>query len=295
MSSSLVAQALLSGITNGVIYALVGMGLAVIFKGSKVINAAQGEFALVGAVVAVFAMKAAGFPYAAAFVVGALVGVFTGILIDVVLVRPMIRRHAEEDAFLLLTIGLAFAISAAVLYFGGRDYFTLPTIGPDGVAIVFDATIRYHAIWVIAICAVIVAALRYFYRRTSFGLAMMAASIDADGAATTGINVTAMRTATYGMGGLLGALAGLLVAPLVPISYYMGLVLTLKGFCAAMIGGLTNPMGAIVGGLVLGLVESLAIVFIASAYKDVVALSVLLLIMILVPHGILGRAGRKGG
>ena len=124
---------------------------------------------------------------------------------------------------------------------------------------------------------------------------MMAASIDADGAATTGINVAAMRTATYGMGGLLGALAGLLVAPLVPISYYMGLALTLKGFCAAMIGGLTNPMGAIVGGLVLGLVESLAIVFIASAYKDVVAFGVLLVIMILVPQGILGRRGRKGG
>ena len=295
MSASLVVQAILSGGTNGVIYALVGMGLAVIFKGSRVINAAQGEFSLVGAVIAVFAMKAAGFPYPVAFVVGALAGALMGIVVDVCLIRPMIRRHAEEDAFLLLTIGLAFAISAAILFFAGRDYFTLPTIGPDGVAILFDATIRYHAIWIIVICAAIVAALRFFYRKTSFGLAMMAASIDADGAATTGINVQAMRTATYGMGGLLGALAGILVAPLVPISYEMGLIFTLKGFCAAMIGGLTNPMGAIVGGLILGLVESLAIVFIASAYKDVVALSVLLVIMILAPQGLLGRAGRRGG
>ncbi len=295
MFSSLVVQAVLSGVTNGVIYALIGMGIAVIFKGSGVINAAQGEFSLIGAVVAVFAMKAAGFSYPLAFVAGALFGVVLGIVVDVVLVRPMVRRKADEDAFLLLTIGIAYAISAGVLFFAGRDYFTLPSIGSDGVEIVFDATIRTHAIWVIVACAAIVAALRFFYRKTSFGLAMMAASIDADGAATTGINVAAMRTATYGMGGLLGALAGLLVAPIVPISYYMGLVLTLKGFCAAMIGGLTNPMGAIVGGLILGLVESLAIVFIASAYKDVVAFGVLLVIMILVPQGILGRRGRKGG
>jgi len=295
MSTSLIVQAVLSGITNGVIYALVGMGLAVIFKGSRVINAAQGEFSLVGAVIAVFAMKAAGFSYPLAFVTGAAAGVLVGIATDLFLVRPMVRRNAEEDSFLLLTIGIAFAISAAVLFFAGRDYFTLPTIGTDGVAILFDATIRYHAIAVIILCGVIVAALRFFYRHTRFGLAMMAASIDADGAATSGVNVAAMRTATYGMGGLLGALAGLLVAPLVPISYYMGLVLTLKGFCAAMIGGLSNPMGAIVGGLVLGLLESLAIVFVASAYKDVVALSALLVIMILAPNGILGRAGRKGG
>jgi branched-chain amino acid transport system permease protein len=295
MSLSLIAQAVLSGVTNGVIYALIGMGLAVIFKGSRVVNAAQGEFALIGAVVAVFAMKGAGFSYPAAFLGGALAGMVAGIAVDVLFVRPMIRRNAEEDAFLLLTVGLAFTLSAAVLFFGGRGYFSLPTIGPDGVAIVLDATIRYHAIWVIVIAAAIVVALRLFYRKTSFGLAMMAASIDADGAATTGINVGAMRTATYGMGGLLGALAGLLVVPLVPISYYMGLVFTLKGFCAAMIGGLTNPMGAIVGGLVLGLLESLAVVFVASAYKDAVALGALLAIMMLAPHGIFGGGGRKGG
>jgi branched-chain amino acid transport system permease protein len=240
-------------------------------------------------------MKAAGASYPVAFVMGALAGLLVGVLIDLLLVRPMVRRHAQEDAFLLLTIGLAFTVSAAVLFFGGRGYFTLPTIGPDGIAIILDATIRYHAIWVIVFAAVIVVALRLFYRKTTLGLAMMAASIDPDGAATTGINVGAMRTATYAMGGLLGALAGMLVVPLVPISYYMGLVFTLKGFCAAMIGGLTNPMGAIVGGLALGLLESLAIVFVASAYKDVVALSALLVIVMLAPHGLFGHGGRKGG
>ena len=295
MLQSLVAQAVLSGVTNGVIYALIGVGLAVIFKGSRVVNAMQGEFSLIGAVVAVLAMKAGGFPYPAAFAVGAVSGMLTGVAIEMLFVRPLIRQRASEDAFLLLTIGLAFAISAAVLFFAGRDYYSLPTFGKDATAIVLDATIRHHAIWVIAAACLIVAALRLFYRHTSIGLAMMAASIDADGAATTGISVTAMRTATYAAGGLLGALAGLLVAPLVPVNYHMGLVFTLKGFCAAMIGGLTNPLGAIFGGLILGLLESLAIVFVASAYKDVAALTALLLIMMIAPHGLFGRAGRKGG
>jgi branched-chain amino acid transport system permease protein len=295
MLQSLVAQAILSGVTNGVIYALIGVGLAVIFKGSRVVNAMQGEFALVGAVVAVFAMKLAGFSYPLAFLAGALSGMAVGVAIDLLFVRPLIRQHAGEEAFLLLTIGLAFAMSAAVLFLAGRDYYSLPTIGADVTAIVFDATIRHHAVWVIAIACVIVIALRLFYHRTSLGLAMMAASIDADGAATTGINVAAMRTATYAAGGLLGALAGMLVAPLVPVNYYMGLMFTLKGFCAAMIGGLTNPLGAIFGGVILGLLEALAIVFVASAYKDVAALTALLLIMMIAPHGLLGRAGRKGG
>ena len=118
---------------------------------------------------------------------------------------------------------------------------------------------------------------------------------DADGAATTGINVARMRTFTFVLGGVLGAAGGILVTPLIGVDYQLGLNLTLKGFAAAVLGGLTNPLGAAVGGLTLGLVESLAIIGISSSYKDVVAFSVLIVIMILMPQGILGRAGRRGG
>jgi branched-chain amino acid transport system permease protein len=295
MSISVLLQAVFSGVTNGFIYGLLGMGIAVIFKGTRIVNAAHGEFAVIGAVVAVIAMKAAGFNYPVSFFAGALTGAATGIAIDFLLVRPMVRRHATDDTYLLLTIGLSFAISAALLYFGGREYHLLPSIGDEDVAIVLDATIRHHALWLIAISVVIVVALHAFFHHTQFGLAMMAASIDADGASATGINVQLMRTATFGLGGLLGAIAGLLIAPLVPVTYSIGLVFTLKGFCAAILGGLSNPVGAVVGGLTLGLLESLAIVFIASAYKDVVAMVLLIAIMIVMPHGMLGRAGRKGG
>lgn len=295
MSSHLFLQAILSGITNGFVYALIGIGMAVIFKGSRIINAMQGEFSVIGAIFAVFALDIAGLPYALAGLAGVLAGALTGFLCDVLFVRPMMRRGAGEEGYLLLTIGLSFALSAAVLFFAGRDSHLLPGVGGSEVFELGEATIPVHAVWLIVIAVALVIALRLFYRYTSIGLSMMAASIDADGAATIGINVNNMRTATFLLGGALGAVAGLLVTPLIAVNYHMGILLTLKGFAAAILGGLVNPLGAVVGGLTLGLTESLAVVSVSSGLKDVVAMSLLIVIMIVLPNGMLGRAGRRGG
>ncbi|MGA8321396.1 MAG: branched-chain amino acid ABC transporter permease, partial [Xanthobacteraceae bacterium] len=127
------------------------------------------------------------------------------------------------------------------------------------------------------------------------GLAMMATSIDADGAATIGIDIRRMRTLTFALGGILGAAAGILLTPLISVDYALGINLTLKGFAAAILGGLANPLGAIVGGITLGLVEALAVIAISSDYKDVISYSLLIVIMIVMPNGMLGRAGRQGG
>lgn len=295
MSASLVLQAALSGITNGFVYALIGMGMAVIFKGSRIINAMQGEFAVVGALVTVFALQAAQLPYALAIVAGIAVGALSGWAIDLLFVRPMSRRGASEESFLLLTIGLAFALSASALYFGGRDSHLLPAFGGEGVVELAGATMPNHAVWLVLVSMVVVMALRLFYTRTLLGLSMTAASLDPDGATTTGINVARMRQYTFLLGGGIGAVAGILVTPLIAMNYQMGIALTLKGFAAAILGGLSNPMGAVAGGLMLGLVESLAVVGFPSGYRDVVALSMLVVIMIVLPNGLLGRAGRKGG
>jgi branched-chain amino acid transport system permease protein len=295
MTLTLVVQAILAGVTNGIVYALVGMGLAAIFKGSRVINAMQGEFAVIGAMTTVLLLTKLQWPYTAAIAAGAGVGALLGAGIELAFVRYMMRKNATEDSFLLLTIGLALTLSASVLYFIGRDGHLLPPLGGDGVFLIFDAVIQIHAVWLIAIGLAATLLLRAFYHRTHIGLSMMAASIDADGAATTGIDVGRMRTFTFVLGGLLGALGGILVTPLIGVDYQLGLNLTLKGFAAAVLGGLTNPLGAVIGGITLGLVESLAIIGVSSSYKDVIAYSVLIVIMILMPQGILGRAGRRGG
>jgi len=294
-NATLLLQAILTGLTNGFVYALIGLGLSVVFRGSRIINAMQGEFGLIAGIVAYLALVVLGLHMVVAFAGGVVAGGLTGLLVEMALVRPARRRGATDDTYLLITLGVAFAISAAVLYFFGRDNHVLPGIGGERSVDVFDAAIRIHSVWLMVISVAVVLLLRLFYAGTPLGVAMTAASIDADGAATVGINVPWMRSLTFLLGGAVGGLAGVLVSPLITIHYEMGLLLTLKGFAAAILGGLVNPFGAIVGGLALGLIESLAVVTISSGYKEVISMTLLIVIMILMPNGILGRKGRRGG
>ena len=295
MNLDLLFQSVLTGLTNGFVYGLIGLGIASIFRGTRIVNAMQGDFALIGGITAVLLLERLGWPMAPAFVTAVLIGGVAGWLLELLLVRPLRRRGGTEDSYLLLTLGCAFAVSALVLYFVGRDSHALPGIGGEGIVVIADAAIRIHALWLIAISIAVMAGLRLFYMKTSLGLSMMAAALDPQGALTTGINVPLMRTLTFALGGLVGGLAGILVGPLITVYFDMGLLLTLKGFAAAILGGLANPMGAIVGGITLGLLESIAIVTISSGYKDVIAMVILIIIMIVMPNGLLGRRTRKGG
>jgi branched-chain amino acid transport system permease protein len=295
MSVSLLLQSVLSGLTNGFVYGLVGLGLAAIFRGTRIINAMQGDFALLGGITAALLLERLGWPMALAFATAVAVGGISGWLMELLLIRPLRRRGGSEDSYLLLTLGVAFAVSAFVLYAVGRDSHALPGLGGEGIIVIGDASIRTHAVWLIAISLATMAGLRLFFAKTALGLSMLAAALDAEGALTTGIDVPLMRTLTFALGGLVGGLAGILVGPLVTVYFDMGLLLTLKGFAAAILGGLANPMGAIAGGVTLGLLESLAIVTVSSGYKDVIAMVILIVIMIVMPNGLLGRRLRKGG
>jgi branched-chain amino acid transport system permease protein len=292
---TLLLQSILAGLTNGFVYGLIGLGIAIVFRGARIINAMQGDFALLGSVVAYVALTRFHLPMLPAFLVGVIAGGVLGFLIERFLIRPTEKRAGTEDSYLLVTLGGAFAASAAVLLYFGRDSYVLNGVGGDSSINVFDAAIRVHAVWLIVISSLVVAGLKLFYSYTRLGQAMLAASIDVNGSLTIGINVPLMRTLTFVAGGLMGGLAGVLVAPLINIHYEMGLLLTLKGFAAAILGGLTSPLGAVFGGVTLGLVESLAIVAVSSGYKDVIAMAILILIMIVMPQGLLGRRGRRGG
>ena len=295
MTITLLLQSILAGLTNGFVYGLIGLGIAIVFRGARIINAMQGDFALLGSVVAYVSLTRFHLPMLPAFLVGVIAGGVLGFLVERFLIRPTEKRAGTEDSYLLVTLGGAFAASAAVLLYFGRDFYVLSGVGGDSSINVFDAAIRVHAVWLIVISSLVVTGLRLFYSHTRLGQAMLAASIDVNGSLTIGINVPLMRALTFVAGGLMGGLAGVLVAPLINIHYEMGLLLTLKGFAAAILGGLTSPLGAVFGGVTLGLVESLAIVAVSSGYKDVIAMAILILIMIVMPQGLLGRRGRRGG
>ena len=295
MTITLLLQSILAGLTNGFVYGLIGLGIAIVFRGARIINAMQGDFALLGSVVAYVSLTRFHLPMLPAFLVGVIAGGILGFLVERFLIRPTEERAGTEDSYLLVTLGGAFAASAAVLLYFGRDSYVLSGVGGDSSINVFDAAIRVHAVWLIIISSLVVTGLKLFYSYTRLGQAMLAASIDVNGSLTIGINVPLMRTLTFVAGGLMGGLAGVLVAPLINIHYEMGLLLTLKGFAAAILGGLTSPLGAVFGGVTLGLVESLAVVAVSSGYKDVIAMAILILIMIVMPQGLLGRRGRRGG
>ena len=295
MTASLLLQSVFAGLTNGFVYGLVGLGLAVIFRGTRIINAMQGEFSAVAGMATVMMLDQWKIPLPFAMLSAMVLGAAIGSFIELVPVRALRRRGGSEDSYLLLTLGVAFALSALILFFVGRDSRLLPGIGGEATLLILDAAIRIHAIWLIVISTLVMVALKWLYTRTHLGLSMMAAAIDADGAATTGINVPLMRTATFCLGGLIGGLAGVLITPLTTVRYDMGMLLTLKGFAAAILGGLTNPFGAVLGGVTLGLLETLAVGFVSSGYKDVIALSILIVIMIVLPNGMLGRIARRGG
>jgi branched-chain amino acid transport system permease protein len=295
MSYALFLQSVISGLTNGFIYALLGIGLAVVFKGARIINVTQGEFSVIGAMMTVLALQVWQLPYWVAIGIGITSGALCGLLMDLVFVQPMLRRGAGEESFLLLTIGLAFTVSAVTLYAGGRSSHLLPSFGGDNIIDIGPATIRSHALWLVGVAIVMIVGLNRFYRHTLLGLSLTAASNDAAGAATVGIDVAFSRRITFLLGGALGAVAGILITPLTAMNYHMGVGLTLKGFAAAILGGLINPLGALAGGLTLGLMEALSLLLFPSGYKEVVAMSLLILIMMLLPNGMMGRAGRRGG
>ena len=295
MSVELLLQVVAAGVTNGFLYAMIGLGLAVVYKGSTIVNAAQGDFAVVGAIVTVLITQKAGLPYWASIALGIFAAAGLGALVEVACIRPMLRRKASEETMLLLTVGLTFLIGAVVLVAAGKAAYFLPPIGGEAHVEIGGATIQRHALIVIAAALLVVGALAAFYRYTHLGRSMVAASSDADGASSIGINVPLMRTCTFMLGGLIGGIAGILQAPLIGVSFAIGIAITLKGLAAAILGGLVNPMGAVVGGLILGLAEALAVLVFSSGYQTIAAMGLLIVIMIAMPNGLFAAATRKGG
>lgn len=295
MSGEFLLQVIASGLTNGFLYALIGLGLAVIYKGSTIINAAQGDFAIVGAIITVLLTQNAGMPYWSSIVLGVLAAALLGGLVELLCIRPMLRRKASEENMLLVTVGLTFLIGAVILVVVGKASYFLPPIGGEAQVAIGSATLQRHAVIVIAAALLVVAALAAFYKYTHLGRSMVAASGDADGATSIGINVPLMRTLTFMLGGLIGGIAGILQTPLIGVSFALGLAITLKGLAAAIIGGLVNPMGAVVGGLIIGLAEALAVFLFSSGYQNIITMGLLIVIMIAMPNGLFAAKARKGG
>lgn len=281
-----ILQFLITGITIGSTYALVGLGFAIIYNASSVVNFAQGEFVMIGAMSAVW-LLATGMPYPLALVIAVLVTTCVGFALNRFAIRP--ARGATVITTIIITIGAAIFLRGAALLIWGKDIFALPHFSSEEALHIGAATLLPQNLWVMGITAVMVLAVRWFFDRTLMGKAILACACNQGTASLMGINVGLMMLVSYGLSAFLGAVAGILVAPIAFTSYDAGIMLGLKGFSAAILGGMGSSMGAVAGGLLLGVLESLSAGLISSGYKDAIAFTIVLLVLILKPSGLFGR------
>ena len=286
-----ILQFVLTGITVGSTYALVALGFAIIYNASDVVNLAQGEFVMLGAMSAISLSAGQGVPLPVAILLAVLITLILGLMLQRFAIAP--ARGITVVGTIIITIGASIFLRGLALLIWGKDIHALPHFSGESPIRLGEVTLLPQNLWVMGGAAVLVLAVHLFFNRTLLGKAILACSCNRTAAQLVGINVGRMLLVAYGLSATLGAMAGVLVAPITYTSYDAGIMLGLKGFAAAILGGMGNPMGAVAGGLLLGLLESLAAGLISSGYKDAIAFVMLLLVLFLRPSGLFGRASAE--
>lgn len=282
-------QFLLSGLTVGSIYALTAIGFTIIYNCTQVVNFAQGEFVMLGAMVAA-AFVASGVlsPPLACLASVAIVTV-VGCLLTVSILRPL--RTGSVVTLIIITVGASILFRGIAMMLWGKDPLPFPPFSKTESLQFGGASLNVQSLWVFLTTGALVFLLWLFFRFTLLGRAMRACAVCKPGAKLVGININRMTILSLGLGAAVGAVAGVVVAPITYAQYDMGTMLGLKGFCAAIAGGLGNFTGGIVAGLTLGILESMGAGFVSSAYKDAIAFVILLIILLARPQGVFGGKG----
>lgn len=280
-------QVLISGIVVGCVYGMAALGFTIVYNATKVINFANGEFVMMGGVLLAGVVVLGGLPMS----VGVAATILGSGLVGWVLQRGVldVGRNSDPLTQVMLTIGAALALRGGAALAFGRDVTFVPEFGLLPVVLLGDVYIPSQGLWIIVVLVVVSTALWYVFSRTMLGKAMRAASQEPRAAALCGIEPRHAAGIAMVLAGCIGGLAGAMLAPISAAFYENGIFLGLKGFAAAVAGGLGNPMGAVVGGLMIGIVEGLTAGFVASGVKDAVSFVLLILVLILRPHGLIGR------
>ena len=281
-------QFLIAGLTVGAIYGLVAVGFNIVFNATGAINFAQGEFAMLGGMLGAALLVATGLPLV--LVIGLTVAAVTaiGMVMERLAIAP--ARHAEILNVIIITIGASIFLKGAVMVTLGKNAAGLPAFTGDRPILVLGAAILPQALWILALAVAIVLVLQLFFGRTLVGKAMQAVAIDREAARLMGIDVGRMVMLSFALAAAVGAVGGIIITPLTLTIYDAGTMLGLKGFAAAVTGGLGNTLGGMAGGLVLGLLEAFGGGLIASEVKDVLAFLLLLVLLFFRPRGLFGAA-----
>lgn len=283
-------QVFFSGLTLGSLYALVGLGFAVIYKATGVVNFAQGEMMMLGAIFGLVLHTDSGVPYYPALLISMALAAGLGAALERLAYRPIL--NAPVVTVILATVAVGQMMRAAVRILRGQEVSRFPAMFPTAPFSILGITFTPLHLGVIAISLILVFAFMLFFRRTRLGKGMEATSENRDAATLVGVSVPLTFSLIWAISSALAAAAGVLLAPLIIITPDMGFI-GIKAFIGAVLGGFNSLLGAVVGGFLLGIIENFGGVYIASSMKDVIAFCVLLLVLALRPQGLLGKPERK--
>ncbi|RMG71566.1 MAG: branched-chain amino acid ABC transporter permease [Nitrospirae bacterium] len=287
MNFELLFQYIAAGLTYGFIYAIVAIGFNIIYNTTGIINFAQGEFVMLGSMIAI--SLNAFMPLSLAILLAVIITMLIGALMEISFFRwiesPTVLR------MIIITIGLSIIIREIALALWGENVRALPYFTGNEVTSlsVLGARVSPQVLWVIGLCSVMVIALQLFFKFTRYGRQMRACAANRDAARLCGVNAKNMVTLSFMLSAGIGALAGCVVSPITYSQYNMGVPLAIKGFTVAILGGLGNYLAALAGGIVLGIIEAFSVWVMPSAYKDSIAISILLLILFFRPGGLFGK------
>jgi len=288
------AYYLVNGVVIGSIYALIALGFNVIYSTTGVINFAQGEFVMIGGLTAaslheVFAhvptVADAHMALPLAVVCGVVAAGLVGAVVYTVGLRP--AKEASPVTFIIITIALSIVLKSLASFVWGTEPYAMAKLAPGGLR-VGAGIVDTHSLLVIPVAGACMAVLVMVFRATRAGLNMRACAENRDGARLCGISVERSSTAAFALSAALAGVGGVMITPILSMQFDGGMLIGLKGFSAAIVGGLGNPVGCVLGGLLVGVIEQF-ICYFSSGYKDILALLIVVIILLLRPRGLLGR------
>ena len=279
-------QQVLNGLTNGSIYALLAIGITMIYKSLGMLNFAHGDTIMVSAFICLTLTKM-GIPLPAAILMTVIIASFIGLGLE-----KFIYRRLEFGSFtnlLIATVGVSYVMKNMAIVIWGAEPQIFPSLFSTTPIDLGGLLLLPQNIGIILISVGLVIILQLFFYKTKSGKQMRAASTDSEGAAMMGINVGRCRLLTFGISAAFAAVAGILLAPIFYVSVDMGTLVGLKAFSAAVLGGFGNIMGAMIGGIILGIAEALGATYISTAYKDVISFVLLFLVLYFKPTGLFAK------
>ncbi|NBH80957.1 branched-chain amino acid ABC transporter permease [Clostridiaceae bacterium] len=280
-------QLLVGGIAVGCIYALIGLGYSLIYSASGLMSFVQGEIFMLGAYVAFTIYVSLRIPFLLAVLIAVGIMFLFGMLLERSMISPLLRRGAQQIHIVLATIGLSTFLKNFAMILWGSDVKNFPSsFGEAPISLgMVSASPQQIAIIIVTLACMVL--LHFFMSKTKLGTSLRAAAQDPMAAGVVGINVPLTIGMAWALAAVLSAIAGILLAPIYGVYPKMGAILSTKGFAAAVLGGYGNMYGAIIGGLIFGVVETMAAGYLSSSFKDIISFGVLILVLFVMPHGIL--------